>query len=71
LLRTTTQGEYVSPGGAFTHRPGNHDHRPRRSVHSPSIHTALGSFGRRGIVSTRAGGMGKRSSASALVGCPE
>ena len=68
--RTTTQGENVSPWRGSTHRPGSHDHRPRRQVHSPSIHTAA-LLGRAGTSSTRPGGRGFGSSVSALVGCAE
>ena len=68
--RTTTHGEKVSPGTGSTHRPGIHDQRARRSVHSPSIHTAA-LLGRGGTSSTRPGGRGIVSSVSALVVCAE
>jgi hypothetical protein len=65
--RSNTHGENAAPDGGLHHLPDSHAHRPRRHIHSPSIHTAV-EAGCGGSTSTRAGGGGSLTSTSADVG---
>lgn len=68
LARTTTQGEYLAPGGVFTQRPSSQYQRPCLGIHSPGIH-ASAFAGIAGTSSTRPGGGAESIGARADGGC--